>query len=317
MSLTAYLPQIQDSLVFFLLVSLEMAVLFVGVSFLVGVILEVLPPERVGNILSSRNGKGYAVGAGLGALTPFCSCSTIPMVVGMLRANAGFGPTMTFLFTSPLVNPLLIALLWLALGWKFTVIYALSALVLTMTVGYLLERFDFARFIRSDAISVPSCSNKPEFPLNDTGARAAFSRLVSNRTRQKELFLDALDQYRKFMPLIMLGIGIGAVVHGFVPLDFFVDVAGSDSPWAVPVSAVIGIPLYVRVSTMVPMVMPLAAKGVALGAIAALVIGAAGASLPEMVMLKRLVRVPLMLAFLASVFTIAVITGLVFNSIYA
>ncbi len=317
MSLTAYLPQIQDSLVFFLLVSVEMAVLFVGVSFLVGVILEVLPPERVGNILSSRNGKGYAVGAGLGALTPFCSCSTIPMVVGMLRANAGFGPTMTFLFTSPLVNPLLIALLWLALGWKFTVIYALSALVLTMTLGYLLERLKFSRFIRSDAISVPSCGKKPEFPVNDAGARAAFSRLLGNRTRQKELFLDALDQYRKFMPLIMLGIGIGAVVHGFVPLDFFVEVAGSDSPWAVPVSAVIGIPLYVRVSTMVPMVMPLAAKGVALGAIAALVIGAAGASLPEMVMLKRLVRVPLMLAFLASVFSIAVITGLVFNGIYA
>ena len=316
MSYSSHLPQFQESFIFFLLLSLEMAVLFVGISFLVGILLDILPPNRIGNILSSKNGRGYLVGAGLGALTPFCSCSTIPMVVGMLRANAGFGPTMTFLFTSPLVNPLLVALLGLALGWKFTFLYSLSALFLTVLLGFCLEKFNFVRFIRSDALAKRTCGDYESPPFEDKGIKIAFTRLFYSRVRQKELFSDAVNQYKKFFPLITMGIGIGALVHGFVPLDFFTEVAGADNIWAVPASAVIGIPLYVRASAMVPMVMPLAAKGVALGSIAALIIGSAGASLPEVFMINRLVRFPLLLAFLSSVFLIAVATGLVFNFLY-
>jgi len=316
MSLTLHLPKFEQSIVFFFYLSLEMAILFVGITFLVGVLLEILPPHRIGNILSSRNGKGYVIGAGLGALTPFCSCSTIPMVVGMLRAQAGFGPTMTFLFTSPLVNPLLVGLLVLALGWKFTLIYSISALIVTICLGYLLEQLNFSRFIRTDAIEKNSSEKHDKPPLPDARVKVALMHLLCDRSHIKIIFLNALDQYKKFFPLITFGIGIGAFVHGFLPLDFFVDVAGSENPWAVPISAIIGIPLYVRASTMVPMIIPLAAKGVGLGSIAALIIGAAGASLPEVIMIKRLVQIPLLLAFLSSVFVIAVTTGLVINNVY-
>ena len=221
MSLTSHLPQFQDSLIFFFLLSLEMALLFIGITFLVGILLDILPPNRIGDILSSKNGRGYLVGAGLGALTPFCSCSTIPMVVGMLRANAGFGPTMTFLFTSPLVNPLLVALLVLALGWKFTLIYSSSALIFTVLLGFCLEKLNFSRFIRVDALVKRTCGSEKNLPPEGEALKKSCMRLFDNRARQKEIFHDAVDQYKKFFPLITAGIGIGAFVHGFVPLDFF------------------------------------------------------------------------------------------------
>ncbi len=315
MWITEHMPQIQDSLLFFVAVMAEMAILFIGITFLVGVMMELFPAEKISNLLSARRGKGYMIGAGLGALTPFCSCSTIPVTKGLLNAKAGFGPTMAFLFTSPLVNPMLVALLWMALGFEFTALYVVAALSLTIGLAYLLDRFGFDRFIREDVLSSPvsSCGTKQTDPVNDTSVRAMARRLFANKLRLKELWHGAVADYRKFLPFIAVGIAIGAVTHGFVPEDFLVEIAGSDNPWAIPVSAVIGIPLYMRASVMVPMIMPLAAKGVALGAIAALIIGAAGASIPEVVMLKRMFKLPLMLAFLASVLTIAVVTGYSFE----
>lgn len=314
MSFTPYLPQLQDAALFFVVVMAEMAILFVGITFLVGVIMDLLPREKVANLLSSRQGKGYLLGAGLGALTPFCSCSTVPMTTGLLRAQAGFGPTMTFLFTSPLVNPMLIALLWMALGLEFTAIYTVAALTLTVLIGFLLDRFGFERFIKADVLaSVRDDTEQP--PANDLSFRASATRLYRNKTRLKELGDDSMAQFKKFLPFIAVGIAIGAFTHGFMPEDFLVAFAGGDNPWAIPVAAVIGIPLYLRASTMVPMIMPLAAKGVALGGIAALIIGAAGASIPEVVMLNRMFKLPLMAAFLASVLTIAIVTGYTFQAI--
>jgi len=303
---------------FFGLVMVEMAVLFIGVSFLVNVLTELFPSEQIGAILSGKKGRGYLAGAGLGAITPFCSCSTIPMTVGLLRANAGFGPTMAFLFTSPLVNPMLIALLWMALGWRFTALYTFCAILFTLIISFLLDRFNFQRFIDQDAIA-PTCGagkNQNTHP-NDTSTGGAFRRLLANKARLKELLANSSEQYRTFLPYIAIGIAIGAISHGFIPENYLVELAGSDNPWAIPASAVIGIPLYLRASTMVPMIMPLAAKGVALGALAALIIGAAGASLPEVIMLKRLFRLPLMAAFLLSVFTIAIATGFAFEWLIA
>ena len=315
MTLTTYLPQLQNTGIFFISLMTEMAVLFIGVTFLVGVIMALLPTERIGALLSARRGHGYVLGAGLGALTPFCSCSTVPLTTGLLRANAGFGPTMTFLFTSPLVNPLLITLLWMALGLKFTALYTMTALVLTIAVGYLLDHFGFQRYLRGDVVGLGNSSNLTIalLPTNDASLRAAAARLLADKPRLKALWSDALAQYRRFLPVISIGIAIGALTHGFVPEDFLISVAGADNPWAIPVAAVIGIPLYLRASTLVPMIMPLAAKGVALGAIAALIVGAAGASIPEIVMLNRMFRLPLMAAFLASVLIIAMTTGFAFQ----
>lgn len=314
-------PMIIDAVGFFLFVVIEMAILFIAVSFLVGILQELLPAEKIKAVMSGRRGRGYLIGAGLGSITPFCSCSTIPLTIGLLKARSGFGPTMAFLFTSPLVNPMIIVLLWMALGLQFTLMYATMAIALAITIAFLLQRFNFERFVKNDVyepvgcgLSASATAISPEDVMVE-GFGPASKRLFADRARLKKLFKDAVSEFRKFLPFILIGVSIGAVLHGFLPEDFLVRYASADNPFAVPFSAIIGIPLYLRASTMIPMIMPLAAKGVSLGAIAALMIGAAGASLPEVIMLKRIFKMPMMIAFLTSVLTIAVVTGFVFNAV--
>lgn len=336
---------------FFAFAAVEMTILFIGISFLVGVINEFLPAEKVKNILSDRKGKGYAIGAGLGALTPFCSCSSIPITVGLLKAGAGFGPTMSFLFASPLVNPVIVALFITAFGPKIAVVYCALALCMAVFSGYLLNRFGFEKHIKRDVFHLPSeasCCNSasaqaggnpgsvdfskletpfpmstPVFPTaSESACCATAAETVSIRPapatgaksgRWQRIFKEAVSQFRTFLPYILLGIGIGATFHGFVPKDILVQYAGPDKPLAIPVAAVIGIPLYVRASTMIPVSISLIGKGMSLGAVVALVIGGAGASLPEMVMLKGLFRAPILLGFLISVFGIAISAGFILN----
>ncbi len=338
---------LKESLSFFVYTMAELAVLFIGISFLVGVINEYLPQEKVKQWLSGRNGKGYILGSLLGALTPFCSCSTIPFMVGLIRAKAGFGPTMAFLFTSPLVNPIIIPLFAALIGIKITVIYALTAILLSISVGYLLERFGFAQYIKTD-ITADSCSDcnevsdKGTIPVNQTsccgdspqtelqpvlarenssgptiatvqGPPIPIASVTTKSSTWGRIFYDAVKLYKSMLPFIIIGVTIGAVIHGFLPADFVATVAGSDNPFAIPVSAVIGVPLYLRVSTMIPIAATLIAKGMSIGAVLALIIGGAGASLPELAMLKGLFRIPLLAAFISSVIFMAVFTGFFVN----
>ena len=322
MWLEAYQPMIRDALGFFLFVVAELSVLFVLITFLVYIIQELLPAEKIKAVMSGRHGRGYVIGAGLGALTPFCSCSTIPLTIGLLKARSGFGPTMSFLYTSPLVNPMIVALLWMALGVQFTLIYATMAIGLAVVVAFLLERFGFERFIKQDILTPddsPATVAASSLTADDVlteGFTSAARRLFSNRARMRELLWKAVQEYRKFLPYILVAVALGAIMYGFIPEDFLISYASADNPLAVPFSAVIGVPLYLRGSILVPMIMPLAAKGVSLGAIAALIIGSAGASIPEVVMLNRMFRLPMIAAFLVSVLSIAIITGFVFNAVY-
>ena len=324
----------EKSLKFFAFAFVELTILFIGISFLVAVLQHYLSPERVKSFLSARNGRGYLVGAGLGALTPFCSCSTIPITVGLLKARAGFGPTMAFLFASPLVNPVIIALFAVTFGWYITGIYSAMALGLATLAGFILQRARFQRFIRYDAMEVnalePATEPAPaamqistvqpaimaSMPVAAGAGGAgccstAAPELKPNKWRQ--MLMDAIGQFRSFLPYVAIGVAIGALCHGFVPDQIVYRYAGPDNPLAVPVAAVIGVPLYVRASTMVPIGMSLMAKGMSLGAVMALIIGGAGASIPEMVMLKRLFKWPVLMAFLATVFGMALSAGLVMN----
>ncbi|MEE4242036.1 MAG: permease [Desulfopila sp.] len=324
----------RESLEFFVFAMVELTVLFIGISFLVGVINEFLPQEKVKGLLSAKRGRGYFMGAILGGLTPFCSCSTIPMMVGLLKAGAGFGPTMSFLFASPLVNPVLIGLFLTLMGTKITVIYSLMALSLAILSGYILQKAGFARYLKEETLhGGGGCgcadSKQPEKQLQSIGSIAAFSAVsspahataggccevpaASETNRWKRIFEEAVKQFRAFLPFILLGVAIGSVIHGFMPADLVAQLAGKDNPMAIPVSAVIGIPLYIRASTMLPIAASLVAKGMSFGAVIALIVGGAGASLPEVTMLKGLFRAPLLAAFLAAVFFMAITTGFVMN----
>jgi uncharacterized membrane protein YraQ (UPF0718 family) len=330
-------PMAEKAIQFFAFALVELTVLFIGISFVVALLQHYLSQDRVKTMLSSTKGRGYLVGAGLGALTPFCSCSTIPITAGLLKARAGFGPTMAFLFASPLVNPILVALFVATFGWQVTVVYAFLALGLATLAGWTLHQLGYSRHIRKDvlgerppaSISVEDSMLKKPQPVSTTsqpmilasvpvsasasGGCCSSTVAVQKPNTWRILLREAVDQFKSYLPYVLIGVAIGAICHGFVPDTMVYTYAGPDNPMAVPAAAVIGVPLYVRASTMVPIGMSLLQKGMSLGAVMALIIGGAGASIPEMVMLKRMFRLPVLGVFLLTVFGMAISAGFIVN----
>lgn len=294
---------LQSSAEMFVQLLLELTVLFLLISYAVAVLNQKLPAEKIQRILGGRHGRGYITAAALGAITPFCSCSTIPMLVGLLKARAGFGPTMTFLFTSPLLNPLVIALFVPVFGATVTLSYALLALTVSLLAGWTLQALGFQRYIKPEMLETTSCRK---------GCNGGGEAIVQSQWRLA--WDECWKLFKSMFPYMLVAMLIGALVHGFVPESFFTQVASADNPAAVPVAALIGIPLYMRVTTLLPLVGAFVAKGVSLGAVMALIIGSGGASLPEMILLKKLFYWPLLAAFLVVIFSMAVLGGFAFNA---
>ncbi len=319
--------KVEASLWMFLQLFAELAVLFLLISFLVGLINQKLPPETVQRVLGAKNGRGYFTAAAIGALTPFCSCSSIPLLIGLLRAKAGFGPVMTFLFTSPLLNPIVVMLFFAVLGWQITLAYAVLALSFALFSGWFLNRLGFEKYIKSDLLTPVnhSCSTASAETSNccDSEEKETKTSCCGEpEAKDKPLkpwqiaWNESFDLFKSMMPYMVIAMAIGAIVHGFVPADFFAEMAGADNPAAIPVAATIGIPLYVRVSTLLPLIASFIAKGVSIGAVIAFVIGSGGASIPEFILLKRLFYWPLLLAFLIVIFTMAIFGGYTMNAIF-
>jgi len=296
--------QLSEALAFFVVVFGELTILFILISFLVSVINHKLPAGRIKQLLSGN--RGYGIAVALGAVTPFCSCSTLPMTVGLIQARAAFGPVMTFLFTSPLLNPFIVALFWVSFGAKITVIYTLFVVVLAILSGFLLQHFKFDRYIRDDILQSQPCRKASSESSCESAKEVA---PLWERDSLKRLLRDAVKQFISFAPYMVLGVAIGAVVHGYVPESLFAELSARGAWWLIPLAAVVGVFLYVRASTMVPVAASLAAKGMSMGAIMSLTIGGAGASLPEMIMMKKMFHWPLVFAFIGLVFTTACVTG--------
>jgi uncharacterized membrane protein YraQ (UPF0718 family) len=288
------------SVEFFISTLTELLILFVLISMLVFVLQDRFPAKRIQALLSG--GRGYFTAAALGAITPFCSCSTLPMLVGMLRAKAAFGPVMTFLLTSPLLNPVLVVLLITVFGGPLTLLYSLGVLLISLTAGIILSFFRFERFVTLPELTSCGCS-----------AGSSSEDLVKpnqwSNTYFRSLFVRAISETKSFLPHLLFGVLVGAVIHGYVPADFFKSLSSINSWLLIPIAALIGIPLYVRASSMIPLALSLVGKGMSYGSVMALTIGGAGASLPEMIILKRIFQWPLMLAFVGVVFITACITG--------
>lgn len=327
----------------FIFLAGELTILFLIVSFIIGVILEYLPAEKIQKILGSKGGKGYVSAGLLGALTPFCSCSTIPMLTGLLKARAGFGPTITFLFTSPLMNPIIMGLLLATFGMKVTVVYFAIALVVSVAGGYILEKMGFERYVRKEVVygdapvtsccgSKPAaktscCDSKPvaevktsccdgkPVPAASGCATACGDSKPKSDNHWGRIWDETWNQFKKIFPILMLGVGIGAFTYGFVPADFIAQYAGPDNPLAIPVAAIIGVPLYIRAEAVIPLAAALSAKGMGMGALMALIIGSAGASLTEVILLKSLFRNPMIVAFLVVIFAMAISAGLIMTFI--
>ncbi len=284
---------------FFVEIAVELVVLFIGITFLVGLIQEYVPEETIKRALGGRHKiLGSILGAGFGALTPFCSCSTIPLLLGMLNAGVPFASAMAFLFSSPLLNPVIISLFIILMGWKVTALYFAVTFGAAVAIGLLLDGLGFASQVKPVA-AVRGCCDCQQ----GTDARSRIHRSAD----------FALSLFRQLVPYLLIGAGIGAFIHGFVPTELISRIAGPGNPLAVPVAAVIGIPIYIRAETMIPIGLALIEKGMSVGAVLALVIGGAGASIPELTLLSAIFEKRMLAAFVLTIFTIAVAAGSLAN----
>lgn len=310
------ITMLKDTFEMFIFLATELTILFLAISYLVGVLQEYIPPEKIKSILSSKHGKGYVIAALLGSITPFCSCSTIPFLKGLLRAKAGFGPMMVFLFSSPLLNPIVITLFIVSFGIKVAGLYFVMAMGVSVTAGYLLEKFNFERFIKPLADESKSCSTSScstETSSSDSCCATPAPKPIS---KWRRIWNTAWADFKVALPYLLIGVTFGAVIHGFVPTEFITKYASDDNPLAIPFAAVVGIPLYVRAATLIPLSIAFVAKGMGIGAVMAFIIGSAGASLPEIILLKSMFKNQLIVAFLLVVLGMAVSTGFLFSIIF-
>jgi uncharacterized membrane protein YraQ (UPF0718 family) len=287
---------------FFVIITVELVILFIGISFLVGLIREYVPEEKIRTVLTSKHrGMGNIFGAFFGALTPFCSCSTIPILVGLLDVGVPFGIAYSFLIASPLLNPVIFFLLLALFGVVPTLIYAAITFSIAVLSGILLERAGYGRYVKAVTLEKGCCCECED--TNNSIHKTRFSRALT----------FAFSLFRQVIPYLILGVAIGAFIYGFIPEDLIVAVAGPDNPLAIPVAAVIGVPMYIRAETIIPISAVLLDKGMGIGAVMALIIGGAGASIPEVTLLASIFEKRLVAAFVFTVLGVAILAGFLFQ----
>lgn len=295
------------ALAFFKHIAGELVVLFIAISFLVALLQRYISQETIKRVLTKpRKGLQNIMGAALGAVTPFCSCSTIPILVGLFKSGAPFGGTISFLIASPVLNPMIIILFTKFFGLKTTVVYAGFTFVFSVLVGTLLEKLGMESQVKNVAIKGGHNEEITYDVLEGT-------KMQKHIQVFKFALKDTFSLFVKVLPFLFVGAGVGAFIYGFVPETFIAKVAGPDNLFAVPVSAIIGVPMYVRTETMIPIAKALNASGMSIGAIMALIIGGAGASIPEVTLLNTIFKKKMVIAFVVSVFSVATMTGYIFN----
>ncbi|MCE4965661.1 permease [Staphylococcus chromogenes] len=282
----------------FLMLFFELLILFIIVSFIVSLIQQVVSEEKIKRLLSKPNkAVNYILGMIFGAMTPFCSCSTIPILAGLLNSKVPFGPAMSFLIASPLMNPLMVFMLWALLGWKVAIVYFVVLAIFSILTGLVFSKMNLAESYKGVNVKGDG------FFANKTGSRF------------KQALNDAWAFLYPMLPYLFIGVFIGAFIYGFVPETFITKYASGDGVIAVLIASVIGIPMYIRPEIMLPIAEALVSKGVSLGTVVALIIGGAGASIPEVVLLSKLFKKKFVVSFVIAILVVAIATGLIVNMI--
>lgn len=262
-------------------------------------------PERVRHALAGRRAlPGTMAAAGVGAVTPFCSCSSVPLFIGFVEAGVPLGVTFAFLVASPMVGPVPVILIWGLFGPFVTMAYVLTGLTVAVLAGLLIGRLGLEHLIEDYVWKV----------------RMAGGAAVEVRPTMRERVLEAWDStrsiVRRVLPFVIVGIGIGAVIHGFVPSELVVAIGGQDNPLAVPALVILGVPLYMDAAGTLPIVEALLGKGLPLGSALAFMMAVTALSLPEMVILRRVMKPRLIAIFVAIVASGILTVGMLFNVLF-
>lgn len=293
----------------FLMLFGELFGLFIGISFIVALLQIYISQERIKRILSTpRKGVNSILGALLGAVTPFCSCSTIPVLVGLFKSGAPFNGTVSFLLTSPILNPAILTLMVAFFGVKATIVYTTFTFTFAVIMGLVLDKAGFEKEVKKVSVKGGHEDSVTWNTLQGTFWQKQWQAI-------KISLKDAFGLFKGVIVYLIIGAGIGAFIYEFIPTDLLANFAGTNSLWAVPLAAIIGIPMYIRTETMIPIASILIAKGVAPGIMIALILGGAGASIPEVSLLNSIFKKKMVIAFVLCIFTVATITGYAFNFI--
>ena len=299
--------RLTETLHFFLYDTIKIALLLVLIIFVVTVLRSYMSIERTRALLGGkREGVGNVLAAGLGVITPFCSCSAVPAFIGFVAAGVPIGVTLSFLIASPMVNEIAIGLLFSLFGWQVTAIYIGAGLIVAIVAGWVLGRLGVQKWVEPFVFET-----KLGGQTIDSTAGLSFDQRIQMGIEEVASIL------RKIWPYLLIGIGLGAIIHGWVPTEFFTTYAGAGNPLGVLVAVAIGVPLYSNAAGVMPLVEALYDKGLPMGTLLAFMMAVVALSLPELILLRRVLKPPLLAAYFSVTATGIVIIGYLFNLILA
>jgi uncharacterized membrane protein YraQ (UPF0718 family) len=296
---------LSDALQFFLYDTPKVLLLLAGVVMIMGMVNSYFTPERTRAFLAGKNeGVGNVMAALLGIVTPFCSCSAVPLFIGFVQAGVPLGVTFSFLISAPMVNEVALALLFALFGWKIAALYLVLGLSVAIIAGYFIGR------LKMEAYLEDWVRNMARVQANvDADALTLADRIDAG-------FASVREIVGKVWLYVFAGIAIGAGIHGYVPQDFMAGLMGKDAPWwSVPVSVLIGVPMYTNAAGIIPIVEALLAKGASLGTVLAFMMSVIALSLPEMVILRKVLKPRLIATFIGVVSLGIILVGYVFNAV--
>lgn len=294
-----------EAIHFFFYDTPKVLLLLIGIVFVMGVVHTFVAPERTRALLSGRRlGIGNVLAAALGVVTPFCSCSAVPLFIGFLSAGVPLGVTFSFLISAPMVNEVALALLFGLFGWKVAALYLTLGLTIAIVAGLVIGRLGMEQHLE-DWVREMQATQSADY---EASAMSWAERVDAGTAHVKDIV-------GKVWPYILAGIAVGASIHGYVPQDFMASIMGKDAPWwSLPAAVLIGVPMYSNAAGILPIVEALIGKGAALGTVLAFMMAVIALSLPEMVILRKVLKLPLIATFAGVVAAGILIVGYVFNA---
>jgi uncharacterized membrane protein YraQ (UPF0718 family) len=290
-----------ESLAFFLYDVPKILLLLSGMVFLITIVRTFFSPERTRALLGGkREGIGNIFAALLGIVTPFCSCSAVPLFIGFVESGIPLGVTFSFLIAAPTINEVAVILLFGLFGLKVAGLYVASGLTVAIIAGFIIGRLKMEKQVE-------------DFVWQVKGGGQAFEEKMSWADRIERAWLSVKEIVGKVWLYVVIGIAVGAGIHGYVPEDALASILGKQAWWSVPVAVLIGIPLYSNAAGIVPIVGALIEKGASVGTALAFMMSVIGLSLPEAVILKRVLKLPLLVTFFAVIAIAIILTGYLFN----
>jgi len=296
--------RLSGALEFFIYDSIKIFLLLSVIIFAVSIIRSYFPPERTKRILShKREFIGNILAALLGIVTPFCSCSAVPLFIGFVEAGVPLGVTFSFLISSPMVNEVAVVLLWGLFGWKIALIYMGTGLLVAIVAGMIIGKLKLEKWVEEYVYKIKSLGAAADIAKQTFRDRLVYAR--ENTT----------DILKKVWVYVIVAIGIGGFIHGYVPEDFLVRYAGPQNPFGVPIAVALGVPLYSNAAGVIPIVYALMEKGMSMGTVLAFMMAVTALSLPEMIILRKVLQIKLLAVFVG-IMTVTIIgVGYLFNAI--